>query len=138
MPPNKRAVADTARANRGGDVGEAQRRKLAGTYPFQQGHVDDQPEFFWVALQGCKAPHCGFSVSLSRMRQATVVLGENPDQQTLWDIDNILGAESNYDLLVGYPTAEEQRTVAHTFLDAPIEEDRAELQRMQRLGDGCL
>jgi hypothetical protein len=63
------------------------------------------------------------------MQRATVIVGDTPADQTIWDIDAVTPLTSNYEFLIGYPTRQAQAAAVRTFLNAPIETARAELQR---------
>jgi hypothetical protein len=93
-----------------------------------------EPEFYWVAICGSRVPSCAFPVTLSRMQRATVVVGDTPGHQTIWDIDAVTPLTSNFDFLIGYRTPQEQAAAVRTFLDAPIETARAELRRPLQRG----
>jgi hypothetical protein len=63
------------------------------------------------------------------MRKATVHVGELPGEQTFWSFGADIALKSNYDVVVGYKTAEEQAAAVQTFLTAPFDIAKACLRR---------
>lgn len=95
---------------------------------------NNEPLFFWVAIKGPTVPHWPFPVSLSAMRKAKIRVGDTPDELTMWAFyrDERVPGGSNYDILIGYKTPEEQAAAVHTFLKAPLDVAQAEFLRAVR------
>ena len=75
------------------------------------------------------------------MRRSIVQVGRNPSKQTIWSIASAragdteaepLGLKSNYDLLIGYRTAQEQEAAVARFLTGTDADIRMEFRRAQR------
>src|SRR5580693_5103987 len=93
---------------------------------------NNEPPFFWVAIKGPMVPHWPFPVPLSAMRKAKIRVGNTPAEPTLWgfgmDDEEMPVCSSNYGILIGYKTREEQAAAVRTFLEAPFDVARAEFQ----------
>ena len=102
---------------------------------------DDPAYLYWVASRGTALPHYPIPYSASVMRRSIVHVGRNSSEQTIWLIASArtgdtaaeaLGLKSNYDLLIGYRTAQEQEAAVSRFLTGTDADIRMELRRAQR------
>jgi hypothetical protein len=100
---------------------------------------DDEP-LYWLAIRDKAVPHWPLPASVAQMQRATVQVGENAGEATIWlippagggsipELPSNLGLQSNYSALIGYRTRERQLAAVSIFLTAPIETARAEAQR---------
>jgi hypothetical protein len=102
--------------------------------------LDDnsEPLLYWVAIKGAAAPYTSLPMPVSVMQKAQVQVGSTPSEPTLWGIASggedisVAGMESNYDLLIGYKTSEEQLAAVRTYIGASIEDARDEFVRAIR------
>ena len=101
----------------------------------------DDPHLYWVASRGAALPHYPIPYPASVMRRSIVHVGRNSSEQTIWLIASartgdtaaeVFGLKSNYDLLIGYRTAQEQEAAVSRFLTGTDADIRMELRRAQR------
>jgi hypothetical protein len=90
-----------------------------------EGAPADTDGLYWVALRGPAILCWPTAITIDAMRRSAVIVGES-GEPTVWAIDAPERAgESNYDVLIGYKTPEEQEAAVETFLRAPLKEARA-------------
>jgi hypothetical protein len=96
-----------------------------------------EPKYYWLAIRGPRvvpAPSWMTPLSRTMMVQASIAIGRNPSEPTLWTLDTALPvpADQQPEHLIGYETEAARQASFELLLNAPIAVARKEFRRIAR------
>lgn len=95
--------------------------------------TNDDKKYYWLAIRGYGVPATNIPLTIEQAKRAGVIVASKPGGATFWLVSrDDLSWQSNYDLLVGFPTKWRRDKSQRRLVTGFVSSMQTEIARIKR------